>query len=59
MTYMMCDENGYELADGIQEHEARQVAQRTANDRGESVWLSESGSADMGEEFEPDTTTVA
>jgi hypothetical protein len=52
-TYMICDGDGYALTDGLQEHEARRVAQQKANDRLESVWLSESGSEEEGEEFEP------
>ena len=52
-TYMVCDEDGYALTDGLQEHEAKQVAQSIADRRLESVWLSESDSDGMGEEFEP------
>ena len=52
-TYMICDGDGYALTDGLQEHECRRVAQAMADDRGESVWLSENDSDDMGEEFEP------
>jgi hypothetical protein len=57
MTYMVCDETGggHTLRDGLQEHEARHIAQRIANRRAESVWLSESDSEDMGEEIEPTT----
>jgi hypothetical protein len=54
MTYMVCDGNGNQITDGLQEHEARQVAQCIANSRGESVWLSASDSSEMGEEFEPE-----
>ena len=54
MTYMVCDGDGYALTDGLQEHEAERVAQSMANDRLESVWLSESDSEDEGEEFAPD-----
>jgi hypothetical protein len=53
MTYMVCDEDGYALTDGLQEHDAREVAQRMANERGESVWLSRSGSDGMGDEIVP------
>lgn len=55
MNYMICDEDGDALTDGLQEHEARRVAQIMANERGESVFLSVSGSTDMGEEFEPES----
>lgn len=54
-TYMVCDGDGYALTDGLQEHEARQVAQRMADNRLESVFLSENDSEDIGEEFEPNT----
>lgn len=52
-TYMICDVNGNGLADGLQAHEARCIAQRMANNRGEPVWLSESDSTGMGEKFVP------
>ena len=52
-TYMVCDGNGNALTDGLQDHEAAQVAQRMANSRSESVWLSESDSDGMGKEFRP------
>jgi hypothetical protein len=52
-NYMICDENGNALTDGVQECEARQIAQSMADNRLESVWLSESDSTEMGEEFEP------
>lgn len=52
-TYMVCDGDGYALTDGLQEHEVRQVAQRMANNRGESVWLSKDNDSGMGEEIEP------
>ena len=52
--YMISDGDGNALTDGVQWHEARQMAQRIANNRGESVWLSESGNPDdEGEEFKP------
>lgn len=52
-TYMICDQDGYEITDGLQEQEAAQVAQCIADEQGESVWLSESGSKGMGERFRP------
>lgn len=52
-TYMICDEDGFALTDGAQESEARSMAQRLANEREESVWLSESASEGAGEEFPP------
>lgn len=55
--YMICDGDGNALSDGLQGYDyAAQVAQRSANERGESVWLSESGSDGMGEEFEPEAS---
>lgn len=53
-TYMVCNAEGYAETDGLQEHEARMVAQRIANDKGESVWLSQSDSDEMGEEIVPE-----
>lgn len=53
-TYMVCNAEGYAETDGLQEHEAYMVAQRIANDKGEPVWLSESGSEEMGEEIVPE-----
>lgn len=38
-TSMVCDGNGFAITEGLQEHEARSVAQSIANRRGESVWL--------------------
>lgn len=55
-TYMVCNAEGYAEADGLQEHEARMVAQRIANSKGEPVWLSESDSEEMGEEIAPEYT---
>ena len=54
MTYMVCDGNGNQITDGLQQHEAHRVAKRIANSRGESVWLSENTSPDMGEEIAPE-----
>jgi len=55
IIYMVCNEDGYALTDGLQEHEARRVAQEMADWRGKSVWLSAHGSDvdDLGEEFSP------
>lgn len=53
-TYMVCDGNGNALTDGLQEHEAYTVAQRMANGRGESVWLSAHDDDSMGEEIKPE-----
>jgi hypothetical protein len=58
-TYIVRDKDGNTLADGIQEREASQVAQRIANRLGESVWLSASDSQDRREEFEPTTLAMA
>jgi len=38
-TYGIANEDGYELTDGLQEHESRAIAQSMANDRGEPVEL--------------------
>lgn len=54
-TYMVCDGHGNALTDGLQDHNARQVAQRIANRRSDSVWLSAHGSDDA-EEFVPEYT---
>ncbi len=51
---MVCDGNGNALTEGVQEHDARRVAQRIANDQGESVWLSVESDPGMGEEIEPE-----
>ncbi len=51
---MVCDGEGYALTDGLEDHrvsnQAERVAQRLANERGESVWLS--WSSDGGEDDE-------
>ena len=55
-NYMICDGNGNAITMGLQEHNARRIAQEIADDRGESVWLSLEG--DEGgeeEEFEPES----
>jgi hypothetical protein len=53
-TYMICDSDGYAMADGLQEREAREIAQGIATRRGESVWLVPSGSDEDGEEIKPE-----
>lgn len=58
-TYTVCDGHGNACTDGLQEHEAARIAQSIANRRGESVWLSESGSDDLGEEVEPNIVVVS
>jgi hypothetical protein len=53
-TYWNIDsDDGNELSAGIQlEIEARKIAQRLANERGESVYLYEVGNGDGESEFE-------
>lgn len=51
-TYMIIDGNGDAISDGLQEHNARAIAQAKADDRGEVVWLYADG-AESGEEFRP------
>lgn len=51
--YMVCDGDGTMICDGLQEHNARKIAQEWANDLHQSVWLSAHGSEDR-EEFAPD-----
>ena len=54
MDYMVCDGFGDALTHGLQEHEARRVAQRMADRRGESVWLYGPEDTDAtAEEFTP------
>ena len=53
-TYMICTSNGRPLSEGLQEHEPERIAPRRANERGESVWLSETDSDGMGVEFAPE-----
>jgi len=48
-TITVYDANGNELAAGLQEHEAMRVAQRIANDLGESVWIDDGEAADWDE----------
>lgn len=57
-TYMVCDGNGNAITDGLQEHEAERVAQAIADRRHESVWLSQSGDEDMGEQFDPQPPSI-
>jgi len=52
--YMVCDDNGNALTNGLQEHEAHRIAQAIADRRGESVWLSANDDPDdSGEEITP------
>jgi hypothetical protein len=61
-TYMIVSGDGNEITDGLQSpevsDEARQIAQRIANDRRESVWLcrSDGVESDDDEEFEPQSS---
>lgn len=38
-NYSIDDGNGNQITAGLQEHNATEVAQRIANERGASVWL--------------------
>jgi hypothetical protein len=58
-TYAVCDGNGNILADGVEEHEAYEIAQRIADRLGETVRLSLAGSDDVGEEVAPGAIAVA
>jgi hypothetical protein len=51
--YMVCDENGDQVCDGLQEHNAERIAQNWANRLGAPVWLYERGDDD-GEKFSPE-----
>jgi hypothetical protein len=54
-TYTVTDGNGDALTRGLSEHEARATAQRMADWRGESVWLSADRGADQDiEDYEPE-----
>lgn len=56
-NYSIDDEHSNQIAAGLQEHNARQVAQRFANERGRSVWLyrdSEGAQAFESEEIAPE-----
>jgi hypothetical protein len=55
-TYMICDDNGDAITSGLQEHEAARIAQRIANRRSETVFLSTENSDDESEEFSPEYT---
>lgn len=60
MTYAIDDGHSNQLTCGLSEYEARRVAQRMANDRGESVYLYEDGPDGEYEEVEPaDSEAVA
>lgn len=52
-TYAIDDGHSNQLTCGLSEYEARRVAQRMANDRGESVYLYEDGPDSEYEEVEP------
>ena len=52
-SYMVCDGNGDLLCDGLQDHNARRIAQEWADTLMVSVWLSERGDESEGEEFAP------
>lgn len=55
-TYMLVDGDGNQITNGLGEYEANRVAQRIANERGESVWLESICSTDDVEavEYTPD-----
>lgn len=58
-TYTVCDGNGNILADGVEEHEAYEIAQRIADRLGETVRLSLAGGGNGGgEEIAPGTLAV-
>ena len=42
-TYGIANQDGHPLTDGLDEHEARRIAQNMANERGESVELCQHG----------------
>ncbi len=48
-NYILCDGNGNELYAGLQDNEAEQIAQRTANEICESVFLYAEDPADDSE----------
>lgn len=56
-TYSIDDAHGNQLTTGLQEHNARQVAQAKADSRGEPVYLYEVGSDDEPEEIAPAEVT--
>ncbi len=53
-NYSIDDGNGDQLTTGLSEHDVWTVAQRLANERGESVWVYEDGSDEELTEVEPD-----
>jgi hypothetical protein len=57
--YLISDKDGNALADGVQEQNARQIAQRIANRLGESVRLSASDARGAGEEVKPGALAIA
>lgn len=50
-NYAIDDQYGNKLTAGLQEHNAHEVAQQMANDRGESVWLYETGENEEDSEY--------
>lgn len=49
-SYAIDDTNGSRLTAGLREHNAPIVAQRMANERGESVYLYETGESETDSE---------
>lgn len=61
-NYSIEDGHSNQITTGLNEHNAHQVAQRIANQRGESVWLyrdSEGAQAFESEEIRPTTVAAA
>jgi hypothetical protein len=56
--YAIDDGDGNELTSGLQPHIARKIAQRLANERGESVYLYEVGGYDPETEEGPDSEEI-
>lgn len=50
MYYSIDDAHGQRITAGLQEHVARQVAQRIANERGETVYLYQDGDGAEGDQ---------
>lgn len=57
-NYAIDDGNGNQITAGLQEHDARQVAQQIADERGESVWLYEIGLGDDRDDEEPESEEI-
>lgn len=56
-NYGLSDGDGNQLCNGLQEHNARRLAQQRANDLGKPVWLWETPASEdsgEGERFDPD-----